>query len=437
MADFEWHTEDNDDAWEGAPRGEGGSPRERRWRVWLLIGILTVGLTALVARQLRATVASATDAIEQELRVTHDLLTQASAGGDIMLFNTLVSGRERVWTSTQQQMVGSGGILARDGLGLAAAGAPSVAAITLTPDLSAAVITSSVPYALPIGNGLTRTVLLNVPLHFRRGNPTWLYAPPDDSVWGAQQTRVTGRLTISFPQRDAAIVGRLAADLEAATQATCRELVCRTLQIAFVSDPQTLLLLNAPPAQVATAPLRLPAPSLVGLPTDNDAYRALLAGYAGRVLPALVAEAVGYRCCARVAFFEALVGRQLVAQGLAAPLGPADYEAALAVLQTPGLAPDAWWLDDPRQLTAGDRALAAALVEYLLTQRTSQPLTVIYSHLLMWRDYDQFLQQVVIEDRATWERDRALWLAALMEDFARYISARATPQAQRAGIIAV
>lgn len=432
MSNFEWHTEDNDATWESSGGGNDPAPRNRRWPIWLLMAALVLVVGAIVARQLRATVASATGAIEQEIRTTHAILVEAAAEGDITLFNTLVSGRDRSWTSAQQQLVGSGGLFARGGLGLTAAGTAAITGVELTPDLSGAVVTASVPYEVPIGNGLTRTVTLQVPHSFRRGSPTWLYAPPDADYWGQPQSRATGLLSYTYPQRDAALVARLAADLAPAALAVCRGLPCdTTLSVAFVSDAQALVRLQQPALQgTGNSVLELPTPSLVGLPVDNDGYRALLAGYAGRVLPVLVAQAVGYQCCEQLAFFEALVQHQLVALGLAAPLGPADYEAALSTLAPGEPTPAAWWQSNAGRLTPADRALALALIDYLLTERTVQPPAALYLLLLQWDQYEGFLQQAVVEDRAIWESNQAQWLNGLRADFERYLLARAVPQAQ-------
>ncbi|MCZ7669469.1 MAG: hypothetical protein M5U34_20970 [Chloroflexi bacterium] len=121
---------------------------------------------------------------------------------------------------------------------------------------------------------------------YRRGERSWLLAPPLSDFWGEWVINKGERLTLIYPQRDAAIAERLAVDLEEVVAQICE-------QPGFPPCTDSLkiaLRLDTSPASLAQgvdrrslfdkqAYLNLPAPTLFGLPQNEAGYEALLRAY--------------------------------------------------------------------------------------------------------------------------------------------------------------
>jgi hypothetical protein len=137
--------------------------------------------------------------------------------------------------------------------------------------------------------------------------------------------------------------------------------------VHFDSDPASLVALDDPAAVYGRDDVRLPAPSLVGVPVDEAGYQALYQGYATWVARWLIARQVGWECCQQIVFFEALVERQLAENGRRLwPLTAADYERLLD--QPPNYSELArlWQQDEAGALTAAERRQVHSLVDYIL-----------------------------------------------------------------------
>lgn len=333
MSKFEWQTEDD---WQDEPLEQSAeSPSPRRW----LFSFGFVALLALVGTvvfiQLRQTVNETTGQIEQDISAAFELLHDSAENSDIELFSTYLSGRDREWTAGYQQLVGAGSLIERDALRLdLRSERPEIAEVVLNPDLRSAVLTATTRYAVPIGNGLSQTIALQQPYHFRRGETRWLFAPPETDYWGGEQFSDSSRLLYTYPLRDEKLVLRLMRDIDEAYDSLCRhrvEIDCiRKWQINFETTPMTLASVQDESRQVNLRLIDIPTPTLVGLPPDEDSYRALRSGYAHLILTAIFAEEIGYVCCEKEALFHALVDQISAELGLRANLdAPEHFQLAL------------------------------------------------------------------------------------------------------------
>ncbi len=366
MSNFSWH-EDEKLGW-GQPPEPVPEPLPRRpaWRRLLLAALLVIALgtgATAVYRQLSQRAAAISSALEEEVRSSHSLLVQAAQQQDGELLATLLSGRDLDWAEAQQLLAQEGLYYDRPGFGLTwladettTAVAVADAAITLNPELNTAVLVTTQLYAVAIGNGLTQTVALQQTAVYRPGPDRWLMTSPDAEFWGEALTIQTARLKLTYPERDAAVARRLAIDLDDKMAEACRLIVeCPPdlrLTLNLTTNPEALYTANRRPyAQseesisapfagqytlpllpLASASLNLPAPTLVGMPQDEAAYRALARGYAARLLSAYMAQHLGWRCCQQAEFFQAALDWQLAQVGLRpSPLRAADYGAALGM----------------------------------------------------------------------------------------------------------
>jgi hypothetical protein len=333
---FEWQTEEEYDWAEPTALPEPSPPRRRRWP-WVLLIVLLLGGTAvfLLSRQLNQRVEQASDNIEEDLIASYVVLQQAAVSQDENLFSSLLSGREPEWTTAQKENVITELFFDRPGFGLSwqpSLAETAVFSTTFSPELDAAELTTVQNYSLDIGNGLTQTVQLRRLDVFRLGQDRWLLAPPEREFWGVRR-RLEGQLiSVRYPARDAAIVHRLAVDLEA-------KLVqfCNTPGIGCPAETQVRLIFSTEPESLAEATftgaflredqgrgsiltggqaVRLPTPSLLGLPQDEVGYQVIFRGYAMQLLTLLINDLSGWECCGHVPIYRAAVTRQLYELGV-------------------------------------------------------------------------------------------------------------------------
>ena len=345
---FEWQTEEEGDWQETVEAGDGDRPRRRLQPVAFLALLVLAAAVLALYQALESRVEEATTGVEDEVLASHEVVWRAAEQRDRELLTTFLSGRDRAWASAQEQLVEAGALFDRQGLGLHAlsVGAQKAAGdeplrvkgVELSPDLTEAEVVVEQAYAVKVGHGLTETVWLEQAGIFRPGPNRWLYSPREDEAayWGPWST-VKGRyLTLSFPERDAAVGRRLAGDLEARLAALCNvpELSCPAgyhLDVRLDRDPASLLAVNEPsPLSVVYEgeAIRLPAPSLAGRPVDETAYRALSRGYAVHVLGVALTRALWeWPCCEHALLYRAILDEQLRRLGVQAhPLFPADFE---------------------------------------------------------------------------------------------------------------
>ncbi len=404
MSNFEWQTEDEFD-WDAPSVSPPEKPR--RWFVPLLLFLLIGIVGYSVYDRLNDTVLSTTERVEAEVRATYQTVYSAADESDLELFNRLLSGRDRAWTAGQQQMVGGGGLLNRTAFGLETeTRIPTIDAIELSADLSAAIVTATVPYNVQLHGEITQTVQFTLIDTLRKGsNSQWLYAPPLPEFWG--ETMYEPSLLVSFlpaisaefPQRDSELVKRLLADLNRNYEQLCQlnaDIQSRNpnssncqhnYNIVFSTNPSTLAELEDPAIEQPDR-FFLPTPSLIGIPKDNAGYQALYTGYAQQIFPSLIAQMTGYECCDKQQYFDAVVAWQLDKIGLAGQrLSTQDYRRALAMLPNFNDSPWVWEQADP--------LVAAAIIDYFLTEYSALSGGDVVITLNESRVFSLWLQQLM------------------------------------------
>lgn len=351
-----WQTEDDPD-WQDEPERPSQPPRPQRRRTliftMLVVGLLLGGTAVVVARQLNQRVDDVNDLLIADIGASHATIEQAARSADTDLFVTLLSGRSVPWAEAQAQLVTHGRYQTPTDFGLTRLDDSVEPVIDLAPDLLSAVVTTTRPYAIQVGNGLTDTVRLVETAVYRPGPNRWLLSPPDSDFWGPDQQASTRYLTLSYPERDAVHAQRMLLDLDTRLAGLCAnepDLTCPPdlhLYVTLSTDPASLE--NGSTAAVltrATADLILPTPTLIGLPVDAAAARALTRGYAAPVVTAALQQALGYSCCTRGQMFQAVADYYLAEQQLRPwPVTAATFDNSIATNMTVATM-RAYWPED-------------------------------------------------------------------------------------------
>lgn len=328
MDDFQWQT---DEDWHEEPLPVDAADAPSRWRRRGRIVLTVLLITSLLAGSLsglRRRVNTGLETVEADVRQSMALLDRAIAARDVELYSLNLSGVDRGWTVTQQQLLADGAVRERTNLGLAWLPERSrVVDISFSADLRQAEVTSHHQYAFEVAAGITDTVTLAHTDVLRQGSDRWLLAPPPSTFWGDALNNDGGVFPlVSYLEsdRDIDVVPRLMRDLNAIYLRIC---VQRPGLRCFQSQPgiQGTIIFSRNPASLArqTTPLNfgrsltVPTPSLAGRPTDERSYQALLRGYARLTLKPLIAQAAGYECCERADFADALIDWALAELGLA------------------------------------------------------------------------------------------------------------------------
>lgn len=431
--EFDWQTEE-DDAWDNLPDGRTAPPQGARRRPFLIAALVVV-LIALAAwvvyDQVQERVAATTAAVTQDVRSSVALWQRAVATNDAELFDTLLSGSDLRWTEAQRTLFTADLLLDRTAFGLSSTGAASDFAadadVTLSPDLTAAEVVVAHPYAAPAarGAGLSESVTLQHTLVFRRGEQRWLYAPPHDEFWGAWETAASGYVTLTFPERDAALATRLLPDLSAAVARACADLADLScpeelnLRVRLARDPQSLASVADPTTLLrgtTAEPLELPTPTLAGLPVDEAGYEALQRGYAAHVVAAAIVQSIGYACCEQGLFHQALIDKQLDQLGLRPwPLTPQAYGdllrgPTLRLSDIGGL-----WEEPPAaERTRFDALRVYSVIDFVLAQPAAPTPAAVQRRLLNANDHFLWLDPYV----------DSVYGSAMQRDWLRHVQAQ-------------
>ena len=317
---FDWQTEGKT-VWEDAP-SQPPTPKSRRGR-WVVVALVLLA-TAVIFQGVRQRLAQVAGQVEADVLASHAVIHEAAVRGDGEVVLSFLSGRDADWASATGQLAADGLTYGRDGLNLTWLAEQSAApTVVVAPDLQSAEVTQGERYAIDVGNGLTETVVLEQTAVYRLGNNRWLLSPPEAEFWGASRTILGQYLVVHFPTRDAAVVERLFLRLDDKLGQMCTQLPNFTcppgFQIDVVFSPEPEALAQASLGAVITAEqtgLRLPTPTLVGLPQSEAAFQALFRGYASLVVATAVTDLVDWRCCEEVDFYQVLLNDLLSQLGL-------------------------------------------------------------------------------------------------------------------------
>jgi hypothetical protein len=335
--DFEWQVADD----EMAPalleaEDEQGSKRHPGWWRWLVLLVLLLAFGAAVRwlyGEAQERAAAARDATVAEVLSSHRLLLQSAATRDRELVTNLLSGRDRAWAAQQRARVETGTLVTEPGLGLIATGEEAAVGL-LSPALDEATVVMTQTVHLggePETGQLARTWI------YRRGEGSWLFAPPADpaAYWGERRQWRLDHLTVQYPARDEALAIRLAEEMEGALAQACATVTCPDgleMVVVLATQPDGVEMPALEQLIFERGALYLPAPSFIGEPVDEAGVRLLARAYTRPLLlAALGRELWGWQCCDHAPLFQALLGAQLAQWGVQPwPLTAADYEFLLA-----------------------------------------------------------------------------------------------------------
>lgn len=344
MADFDWQT-DEEERWEQIVAERPAAPRPRPWRklanVWLGLLVLVAAVGGYGYWRVQSYVRQAETNLRDTILSSHQLLLLADETEDEELLGSVLSGRDADWVNGQRVLLHSGQLFGRAPFGVQSNGRAQLLPehIVLAPELTSATITITQTYTDAFGTA----VVWQRPALFRQGNPRWLMSPLEDDFWGREIQQTTTWYDVRYPARDAELLTRLLGDLNQLTRQLCDApygFACNPLaeggrfSIQFSTDPLSLNVFNPAFSNPAlytaqTFPLpTLPTPSLVGLPTDEASYQALLRGYAQNLLPMWIMAHANFPCCDQRNLMLAAVLEQLLAELDVQPwpLTAADYQ---------------------------------------------------------------------------------------------------------------
>jgi hypothetical protein len=285
MADFKWHTEENDWDHETVSVEKSERPPKRIW-LRIAIGLIIVAIIGTVIySQVQKQIEAAVQRAEDDVRQTHDLVLQAADQSDRDLLNNLVSSRNSEWLNQQLAVTEAGLLFNPRSFGLVSTGESVIEYdFELSADLNAAEVKTIRSFTGYSTGGKVQTVKLEQAALYRRGDNRWLFSPPEDGqeFWGETATLSGQYLSIDYPERDAAQVEPLLAYLDSKIDEMCTKLPdfsCPTgleIELTLETVPASQLRLHEEETDLEyNGELSLPTLSLVGRPVDQAAADAL------------------------------------------------------------------------------------------------------------------------------------------------------------------
>jgi hypothetical protein len=399
MTQFEWRT-DEEDNWEEelAPAPQLEKRGQPRWWVWL--GLLGVIVTAVFLSYQRANqrIEEVSATVMADIQSSLALRQRALTEGDAELYDSVLSGSDVGWTMMQQQLFLKNLAVSRWPLGWhAQAETATILDIQTAPDLKAAEVTVAQQYVITRTDGVEEVVTFQRTDVYRLGRVRWLYSPPDDEFWGEWLSADGRYLTLVYPQRDQALAERLLPDLDAQLAQLCTGVSeCGSLHVRLSDEPDSLLMLaNLPQLwrRSAISLLDLPAPSLVGIPTDEAGYQALLRGYAAQVVTTAVLQQLGWQCCEQGLLMQALIDKQLQQLDLKPWPLTADHYATLFKSPIRGVDQlHPYWLEPPILPLSGDSWREIySVVDFVLHKKPKTSITTMMTRLTTAERYSDWL----------------------------------------------
>jgi hypothetical protein len=341
---------------------------------------------------------------EDDIISSSNLVQAAAMDEDGELLATVLSGRDPAWTRTQLILVNGGQFFDREPFGLnwQPQSSPIEVQVTVSPDFNAAEVMARHQYRSAEGDDPSQVIVLDHSAIYRRSEDRWLKSPPIGDYWGEPIT-INGRfLSLTFPSRDEAIGRRLAADLEGLLSSACNTLdglECDSNPHIYVhldTDPQSMLdMAKAETRFKITQDLFLPTPTLVGIPIDEDAYRAIYRGYAMSVVSSFLGQASGWNCCDHLLFYQALLDIQLAELGLVS--WPVDGDQYQQLLNGESELSELLWSGEanPSELLEWPDAWQAyVIVEYIVTDWADVPAIEMQRLLTRYSYFPEWLQSV-------------------------------------------
>jgi hypothetical protein len=425
---FDWRTEDERTAEApAAPEHPRSASRLYRFLVSLCLGLALIAAAGWALwSQFQQQVDALADTTQAAALADHWRVEAAATRGDVELFNAWLSAQDTTWVYSQWALLRAGLYQDRRPFGLTVILGEAEAEVSLSADLNIAEVTTVRPYQTLIGPGLTETVRLRQTAVYRYGvDSKWILTPPDADFWGERREIRLPNFIVNYPARDQAVVERLAADLQGELAELCRvvyEADCPNhlfIILNLETDPASLAGLSNLSQQLTGAQrISLPTPTLVGLPADDAAYRALYRGYAVQFLSPLAGYLLDWECCRHDLYYAALLDWQFARRGLKPwPLTDADYTTLLA--QSPRIEALRvnWYTALSNGTSAEDRTAVQSFVEFLLTR---------YGQEASWAERQRYFGATLdFRDWAALNQPQPLSLLQIEADWYDYIVERA------------
>lgn len=296
---YNWQT-DAEETWEQSlgHNPPQKSPQSSRRKLWLLL-VLVCGAFVFVFGLARLRIQSREKILISDVLAADGIIEKAIDNGDLELFTASLSGDDQEWVESQRRLFLSNKLVDRNALDLQQAARQSTTpSAALDPDWRQATVLHPVTYELQSTDGSTITVILNQTRLFKAKDGRWLLSHPDEDFWGGSTFASTQNLVSTFPARDEMIVGRIINDLENDISLLCNQVSeprqeaiqigCgqgTPIRLDFETNSDSLLnLTDIYQSFFQDQIFRLPTPTLIGLPADEAAYRAIYEGYTSRIL---------------------------------------------------------------------------------------------------------------------------------------------------------
>jgi hypothetical protein len=333
MNNFEWQQGDEGD-WdvpESQPTPD--TPKSKRRLAILAIMVLASFAAGFVIyRQVNNQLQQTETAVQSDILASHNLVQTAASSQDKELLLSVLSGRMPSWTDAQQEVLSAGVLFDRTPWGLPSASYSPMsltiadleadAHLSLSPDLREAELHFPLTYQFATATGISETVVLSQTAVYRQGQRNWLLSPPDSEFWGTWQTDAGERLTLIYSERDADLAAELAFDLEGLIQQICEEPdlpACAedaSYTIRLDTHPESLIE-GVDSRYLDDQPyLKMPSPTLLGMPVDDLGYDALVRAYSVPLATAVIADLFDWECCRHAPIFQVLVDYQLDLMGI-------------------------------------------------------------------------------------------------------------------------
>ncbi|HJW83472.1 MAG TPA: hypothetical protein VJ754_04130 [Anaerolineae bacterium] len=295
----------------------------------LLIGALALAALGLgVGLGIRQRFEQAEASLRQDILSSHNVILRAADQADADLFAALAADAPGDWIPVQTELVRRGLLYGRSFVGLhAQAGEREVLSVNLSPDRQTAEVVAEHTYVDSDGTGAPPAARLRHTSVYHFDGSSWRLAPLPAASWGRSITWFDERLTLIYPEPDRDTSERLGRDLVDVLRRLCAGWSCPDdlhVELTLATYPMSLITLAAPvaipPSEVSFAAegwtrLALPAPTLFGVPADEQAYRALSQGYALRLARVIMAGSIDARD-ERLQLMPAAIEQQLVRLGL-------------------------------------------------------------------------------------------------------------------------
>lgn len=293
---YSWETEEEGD-WAPEPatnRSPSNSSRQRRPLLLVVFTTIVVFVAIFIFFDRR--LGAREEIVRQNVLAAHRTWERAVESSDLELLTSLLGRADSDWFITQRQLLMTDRSLSRDAFDLIPISSEEESpTVELDPNWRQATVYFAQNYSYPIDEREKQPVQLTHTQFFELRGSNWRVVAPPNSFWSGLKSFDTEHLAVIYPGRDEAIVKQLANDLDREIDFLCDEFSASRecnpdwrIEVFFDPDPGSLLALNDTITPVMNGRVfELPAPSLVGIPTEEVAYHALYRGYTGRIISTL------------------------------------------------------------------------------------------------------------------------------------------------------